>query len=124
MTREEIKGMKADGWKLELSNEVATRVMGWHRHPEEQYWVDGDGRWVTAWRWSPETNMQDAWQVVERMHKELFSVRMRFLQELQALTTHEVPGTGEVRITAWPDVFWTIAPETICKAALLTKEAQ
>jgi len=116
MTREEIKEMKPG---KELNLLVSEEVMRWLRPKDPVLTTEA---WLTFFR--PSTDIAAAWRVVEEMHKKLFSVRMRFLDELQALTAHEVPGIGEVRMTAWPDVFWTITPERICKAALLTKEAE
>lgn len=60
-------------------------------------------------------SISDAWEVVEKMRMELFSTRSRFLNALQEQTR------GETWSLAWPDVFWSITPETICKAALLAK---
>lgn len=57
-----------------------------------------------------------AWEVVERMRERIFSKRRIFLDNLQELTRYI--GTID-RPVAWPDVFWFVNPESICKAALL-----
>lgn len=67
------------------------------------------------------TDISDAWLVVDKIHACLFSRRQDFLHWLQILTIHQVKGTGDVTTIAWPDVFFHITPETICKAALLSQ---
>ncbi len=67
------------------------------------------------------TDISAAWQVVEKIHKELFYCRQSFLRWLKVQTTQEIVGTGEIVSIAWPDVFFHITPERICKAALLVK---
>jgi hypothetical protein len=59
-----------------------------------------------------------AWEVVEKMREELFSKRRSFLSELQKQTKEN----GSM--LAWPDVFWSVTPMTICKAALLTTKRE
>jgi hypothetical protein len=70
------------------------------------------------------TNIAYAWEIAQKVRNELFSHRRMFFYYLQDLTRTEVTGTGELVTIAWPDVFWYITPETICKAALLTRIAR
>lgn len=60
------------------------------------------------------TEISAAWEVVEKIKTMLFSKRNRFLKEIQIMTKEDSD-----YCMAWPDVFWTITPERICKAALL-----
>jgi Phage ABA sandwich domain len=119
MTKQEILALDPS---VEMGNLVATEVMKWHR--EGNHWVAPEGFWVKAEGldgWYPWRDISAAWRVVEKVRKELFSIRLRFLNALQEQTKFTVAGTGEECLVAWPDVFWSITPEAICKAALLAK---
>lgn len=113
-----------------LGREVAERVMGWHKgyqigHP---YWFSGEERdWKVealhdehpSWqsmdsmsgkiyhRWSPATDIKDAWEVLLAVKERLFSERREFCMEL----------TRQVGI-AWPDALFYLEPAHICRAAL------
>ncbi len=71
MTREEILPMTAG---REMDALVARRVMGWREGVmgvNAGFWVDADGKEM-AWNigcgaWSPSTQIEEAWQVVERL---------------------------------------------------------
>jgi len=119
VTKEEILAMDAS---VQMGNLVATEVMKWHR--EEDHWVTPEGFWIKAEGldgWYPWRDIAAAWRVVEEMRKELFSNRLRFLNALQEQVTFTAIGTGEKCMVAWPDVLFSITPETICKAALLAR---
>lgn len=110
MKREEILAMEP-GWKLDRI--VALKVMGFQESELNDGWVRMGVLVTPPKRYS--TNITAAWEVVEKVKSMLFSKRTGFLKELQTLTKKD----SEYYI-AWPDVFWTINPERICKAALLT----
>ena len=116
MTREEILAMKADGLKLELSNAVATRIMGWHRHSTSGNWIDDDGNARAHWRWSPERYIQNAWQVVEMMRNNSLASWLNFGDALE-----EVIKTEGAPVTTQTLISFSLNPEAICKAALLAK---
>jgi len=139
MEAEEILGMKAG---RELSALVAVNIMGLkcaHLNLEplnphsiqhangaksrciDCGWKDYNSSFYRGFK-QYSVRIQLAWDVVEKMSGELFSVRSAFLKSLHDQTYHEISGTGEKVCIAWPDVFWYITPETICKAALIAKQ--
>lgn len=66
------------------------------------------------------TNISSAWEVFMSMKTRLlFSKRQMFMKELQRLASKDKL-QAEDSLIAFPDVFWYITPEIICKAALLT----
>jgi hypothetical protein len=116
MTRDDILAMEPG---RELDALVAEKVMGWkdERPQYDQCMVVNEnvGGMLGPIRvFAPSTDISAAWEVVEKMHDRLFSRRKRFLDELQKMTA-----LGDGRFIAWPDVFWTITPDRIVKAALL-----
>lgn len=113
MKREEILAME-HGEQLDAL--VAEFVMGLpevHVMDGSVWFQDNEGAYREVINYS--ADISAAWEVVEKVKSMLFSKRNRFLKELQTLTKKD----SEYYI-AWPDVFWTINPERICKAALLT----
>jgi hypothetical protein len=123
MTKEEILAMEAG---QELDALIDKDIFGGNGCIHELYWVDpGEYRCAKCGQMCYEgeglysTDISAAWHIVEKMHKQLFSSRLRFVNALQEQTKHTV--LGEERVVAWPDVFWSITPEGICKAALLAK---
>lgn len=114
MTREKILSLKT-GDKLDA---LTIAMLGYSVNC-----VDSMGHWVyigehqDACLFKPSENMRDAWIVVEKMRERIFSKRRVFLDNIQELTRYI--GTID-RTVAWPDVFWFVNPESICKAALLT----
>jgi len=142
MTKEEILAMEANEEldklvAVEVMNELMSDLFIPENALEHQLAgspiKSGGGNWVCLCkyeegdipRWHPlpfSTDISAAWQVVEAIHKELFSIRHFFLRFLQEQTRHEVNGgAGEIVTIAWPDLFFHITPETICKAALIAK---
>lgn len=73
----------------ELIETVAVKVMGWHADDEKFCWLDVTGR-RTAYRleagkswkiyWSPLTDMNHAWMVVERMRDLGFNANIDIYQ--------------------------------------------
>lgn len=114
MTKTEILATKPG---LELDALIAEIVMEWRRPTDPVLAVNEE--WLRFFH--PSTDISAAWRVVDRIHDELFSYRHFFLKALQEQTEHTLPETGEDLMIAWPDVFWFITPETICKAALLSR---
>ena len=74
------------------------------------------GLYVVVERWSE--YMGAAWQVVERMHERTFSIRARFLGELQRQVS--ILSASKGTFVAWPDLLFYITPEAICRAAYAT----
>ncbi|MDQ0873767.1 hypothetical protein QFZ77_002426 [Paenibacillus sp. V4I3] len=113
MTKEEILAMQPG---REMDGEIV-KLLGFEVNS-----LDGMGYWVyvgndqDACLFRPSENVRDAWHVVEKMRERIFSKRRVFLDNLQELTRYI--GTID-RTVAWPDVFWFVNPESICKAALL-----
>ena len=118
--------MKYEMTDRELDLEVATKVMGWKLGPPHEimgYMAHGS---VIAESWEgstkdnltrikdsfrPSTKIADAWLVVDAMRDMPAPIMDGFLWELhkQASAALLIP---------WPDVFWRITPEAICRAAL------
>jgi len=138
MKKEQILGMKAG---RELSALVAVNIMGLkcahlnieplnpssiqHSNGAKSRCLDCgekdyNSSFIRGFKQYSES-IRSAWDVVEKMRGELFSVRSSFLEALQDQTYQEIRGTGEKACIAWPDVFWFVTPETICKAALIVK---
>jgi len=126
MTKEEILAMEAG---RELDALVDKGIFSGNGCVHDLYWVDPDEyvcskchkQFVSPEPWAYSTDIAATWQAVDKMREELFSTRRRFLKALQYLTVTRIEGTGETGMIAWPDVFWLITPEAICRAALLAK---
>ncbi len=70
----------------------------------------------------PLHNMNDAWRIVEYIHKtRLFSNRRVFLREIQRLVTRDSTLESGMLLD-WPDAFFFVIPEIICLAALKATE--
>lgn len=102
------------------------RLPEWNEsHPQVESWKGirrgkpSDDIAHDAWTPHYSTDIAAAWEVAEVIRAKLFSIRKRFLDSLQEQTLHTVKGTGEIVVIAWPDVFWSVTPEAICKAALM-----
>ncbi len=126
MTKEEILAMEAGRHLDKAVAELMGKGFGWRMQEDDGELMPGvwhlekEGNWAY---WSPSTDISAAWLVVERMKKEIFSRRHFFLLLLQQQTIHEVKSTRERIYVGWPDVFWHITPESICKAALIAKHS-
>jgi len=117
MTREEIVNMKD---RDEINTSIAKILYGYSVY-EDSY----SGDWYyKSLHHDPILvpnyceDMNTAWGVYMGMMKGYFSGRKRFYDELQFLTK------TECGLTAYPDVFTSLRykmPESICKAALLSK---
>lgn len=46
---------------------LATKVMGWKRYEETDYWYGDNGNLFNSSLWNPLQNIADAWQVVEKL---------------------------------------------------------
>lgn len=55
---------------------IAKKVMGWKKGELnwtiDELWIDSKGSYKYVGKFSPSTNISDAWQVVEKMRKEGF----------------------------------------------------
>jgi len=112
LTREQILAMEAGP---ELNALVAKEVMGWKS--EGKYW------WCPANRvrrlkqyWQASEDIADAWEVFHEIRGRVFSGRITFMAHAQKLISK---GCVHGDMMGWPDAFWFITPEIICKAALL-----
>jgi hypothetical protein len=121
----------------ELDALVAEKVMGWRRHPTNQWndrWHDGDREldadhaiegeggdyYHPDKAWEPSTDIAAAWEVVEEM-RVLFSRWLRFTQALQADVSRASGALG----TVTHDCVWRLVkPEHICRAALAAVGAE
>ena len=120
--------MKADGWALTLSNAVASEIMGWHRHSQTNEWIDTDGNVKAHWRWSPERNIENAWQVVDKINSMGYGIIIVVFDPQQvgfpidkvecSIHDNKVPFGLDTKIA---NAYGNTAQEAICKAALLIK---
>lgn len=94
--------------KFERDKLVATKVM----NLSEEFF-----NWMSPAGCNYSSDMSDAWKVFQNIKERLFSTRQKFMKELQLLIScnTDLP-IGQM--LAWPDAFWWITPELICRAAL------
>ncbi|AJA41458.1 hypothetical protein AXJ14_gp139 [Geobacillus virus E3] len=103
---------------------IATKVMEW-----EPIYDDGDLiGFVTEFgtlffsdddesEWSPTIDFMDAWQVVNKIKEKRFSIRERFIDELQKeVTPEETKNRGDLIDRGW--IIFLLTPKSICLAAL------
>jgi hypothetical protein len=104
----------------ELDCLVAEKFLGWNNTNKIIGTGDKPGYYGFYGKKVPEysTDIAAAWEVVKKMQRNLFSKRNEFLKQLQYAVTDKTELEGYY--IAWPDVFWHVTPEAICKAALLT----
>jgi hypothetical protein len=113
VTREQILGMEPgeelDAAVAELMGYKITRVCG-------RPYIDSFSISKIP---SFSTEISAAWEVVAKVKSMLFSKRRKFMDTLQFITSkNELTCRGH--LINYPDVFWFITPEVICKAALIT----
>lgn len=106
----------------ELDVAVAMKVMGWRllqgRHENGwALWVDGEGNERSAGEWHPSSLIGTAWEVVERLRHEGYTVVMSVYRDGWA--TCELPGwRSEVGIGMGLKASDRTLPIAICRAAL------
>ena len=67
--------------------------------------------------WRPTINIVDAWQVVNKIKEKRFSIRERFIDELQKeVTPEETRNRGNLVDKGW--MIFLMTPKDICLAAL------
>lgn len=137
MTRDEIlalpAGRELDAVVVEAQGHtVKQRICHWY--PGDEFWEETESldphksdiygsiepcyqedkdRWIVVPEYS--TDLSDAWGLVEEVRRTgLLSGRKRFLLLLQA----SGPKVGTAYV-AWPDMFFFVTPEVICRAYLL-----
>ncbi|WP_313430061.1 BC1872 family protein [Siminovitchia terrae] len=111
----------------EIDRLVAEKVMGWRLDETNfiDYWVgehDGQkGDWAIAHMWKPSTNIQDAWEVVEKINEEFSLVRTNDTGMWVAsigFFGDECPECGEETFEVEYQGIANAAPLAICLAAL------
>jgi len=99
----------------ELNAAIATEVMGWTRY-HDATWLADDGRRIVA-RWSPATDIADAFEVVERMRENgvwvTFSASPPDGQWVVNLEGASMLGKAPIA-----RIFADTLPRAICEAAL------
>lgn len=84
---------------------LATKVMGWKRYEETDFWYGDNGNLFNSSLCNPLQNIADAWMIVDRFKREPDAyIRMTFESHV-------------------PPLICAIDPEGICKAAEITIEA-
>lgn len=101
----------------EINNLIAEKVMGWHLRKMENVaaWVDENKNWTLKQMWNPSNDIQDAWQVVEKLKYDVKITKTDLKPKYQV----HVFVPGDVKM-----VFAETAPMAICKGALEVIKAQ
>ncbi|UED77472.1 hypothetical protein [Brevibacillus sp. DP1.3A] len=55
---------------------LATKVMGWKRYGETEFWYGDNGNLFDSSFWNPLQNIADAWQVVEKLGESFWEVNI------------------------------------------------
>ncbi|RFB35708.1 BC1872 family protein [Brevibacillus sp. VP] len=78
---------------------LATKVMGWERYQETDFWFGDNGNLFNSSLWNPLENIADAWMIVEKFKNGDPILRAKFAVLL-------------------PVLIYEIEPKDICKAAM------
>nr|WP_277614068.1 hypothetical protein [Brevibacillus borstelensis] len=78
---------------------LATKVMGWKRYGETDFWYGDNGNLFDSSLWNPLQNISDAWMIVEKFKNGDPILRARFAVLL-------------------PVLIYKLEPKDICHAAL------
>jgi hypothetical protein len=100
---------------------VAEKVMGWKlvTYGTDKYLKRENGSAFKFEKWSPTNNITDAWKVVNKIKESRFSIRKRFITELQKeVTPKKTRDEGMLVDAGW--VIFLLTPKAICLAALRT----
>ena len=98
---------------------VAEKVMGWKlvTYGTDKYLKRENGSAFKFEKWSPTNNITDAWKVVDKIKESRFSIRKRFITELQKeVTPKKTRDEGVLVDAGW--VIFLLTPKAICLAAL------
>ncbi len=100
--------------KNDIDRQVAEKVMGW-----KDLWSAPNGDLLTTHSsaWSPSTNIAHAFEVRDKIKKELFSVRQRFRKTLQMIISERLELEFGLLIHQG-EVIFEVIPTDICLAAL------
>jgi hypothetical protein len=102
------------GWELEVV-EIPTTYSFY----EHKVWCKNGKRIMSVHDFNPLVKIEDAWLVIKKIKESRFSVRNRFVAELQKeVTPEETKNRGNLIDTGWMIFFLT--PKAICLAALRT----
>ncbi|MCR8980915.1 BC1872 family protein [Brevibacillus laterosporus] len=82
---------------------LATKVMGWKRYQETDFWFGDNGNLFNSSFWNPMENIADAWMIVEKFKNGDPILRAKFAVLL-------------------PVLIYEIEPKDICKAAMKVVE--
>ncbi|MCU5039326.1 hypothetical protein FC686_04420 [Bacillus cereus] len=95
----------------EINNLIAEKVMGWNLREMENVsaWVDENDNWTLKQMWNPSNDIQDAWEVVEKLNCDVKVTKTDLKPKYQV----HVFVPGDVKM-----VFAETAPMAICKGAL------
>lgn len=115
MTTNEALEMKPG---RELDAIVAEKVMGWtfaeldngYGYPAPYWTIGGTEKVKPSNFWNPSGNISNAWEVAEKMHKDLYDVSI----------WNDHNGKWACEINYWTVDDCDTVQEAICKAALLT----
>ncbi|MFE1631301.1 hypothetical protein ACFLFF_31680 [Brevibacillus reuszeri] len=90
---------------------LATKVMGWKRYEETDFWYGDNGNLFNSSLWNPLQNIADAYQVIERMNEDGYAIEL--LHE-KAFKVCRVIKEGSVL----QDIYRYSIQEAICTAAV------
>lgn len=100
---------------------LATKVMGWKRYEETDFWYGDNGNLFNSSLWNPLQNISDAWMLVEKIGSPDELVSVTKLHE-DGSTVYLCNVRTERSILRWPRIDFTeegeTAQEAICKAAM------
>lgn len=91
----------------ELDEQVAIEVMGWADDPLFRGWGEA--------RWSPSTNIKNAWEVVEKIKSDCF--RVQYIECNPNFSTGWFASDENDEYRDTPDIYKT-PTEAICRYAL------
>lgn len=105
---------------------VAEHVMGWKKGELnwtiDELWIDSKGSYKWVGKFSPSTNISDAWQVVEKCGKDFNVKYISHKKQYEAVVDYYFPAEkGKREFLSFGKAYADTAPLAICKASLKAK---
>lgn len=96
---------------------LATKVMGWKRYEETDFWYGDNGNLFDSSLWNPLQDIDDMWQVLEKLRERYLNAGVFFEDSSGCWTGYAgSDGHGYIAVEAEGNT----AQEAICNAALKT----
>ncbi|RAP29136.1 hypothetical protein C2W64_04083 [Brevibacillus laterosporus] len=92
---------------------LATKVMGWKRYQETDFWFGYNGNLFNSSLWNPLQNIADAWMIMEEMRK-----RQYYLVISPCFIGYEVYPQRVNGSRICEEVYAKTVQEAICNAAM------